>query len=259
MSSSDAVPALHYEHVSKAFHDLTVVDDLSMDVQQGERVALIGPSGSGKTTLLRMAIALESPTSGNVSAFGMSYWQPKLGRRATQRRLREVRRQVGIVFQSYNLFPHMTVLQNLLEAPSSLMGVSDKDAERRAYDLLERVGLREKAKVHPRHLSGGQKQRAAIARALMLQPRLLLLDEITSALDPELVGEVLNVIKSVAAESDVAMLIVTHEMGFAKDVADRVCLLDSGRIVEEGSPTQIFEAPKNQRTKDFLGLIAAAS
>lgn len=258
MSSTDQDVPIRFDAVTKAYGSLTVLKGFSFELRPLEKVAFIGPSGSGKTTVLRTALALERPDQGQVSVFGKPYWPSGLPDRKVAAHLREVRRPVGMVFQAYNLFPHMTVLQNMLEAPVGVLKMDRAAAAQEARALLERVGLAGKADSYPRNLSGGQQQRAAIARALMMRPRLLLLDEITSALDPELVSEVLAVVRDVAAEGKTALMLVTHEMRFARDVADRICVMDQGEIVEQGSPEQIFNRPRHERTQRFLSSLEAA-
>ena len=228
----------------KSFDKLDVLRGVDIDVSEGEVVSIIGPSGSGKSTFLRCINALEVPTSGTIEVDGMTVTK----KHANINRIRE---NIGMVFQQFNLFPHLTVLENIMMAPIDRKRMTKSDAERKALDLLARVGLSEKAHVYPRQLSGGQQQRVAIARALAMQPDLMLFDEPTSALDPEMVGEVLAVIKQLASEG-MTMIIVTHEMGFAREVSDRVIFMDGGVIVEEGNPEMIFGRPREQRTIDFL-------
>jgi len=245
---------VRFQNVTKRFGDLVVLTDFDFEVAAGEKVALVGPSGSGKSTVLRILMTLEPFQEGAVEVDGIPYHQPggKGPFRASERHLREIRRHVGMVFQHFNLFPHMTVLRNLTEAPVAVLGLSRKEAEERALELLSLVGLSDKRGAYPRELSGGQQQRVAIARALAMRPRVMLFDEPTSALDPELVGEVLGVIRALASEHDLTMILVTHEMRFAREVADRVCFFDRGRIVEEGPPERIFAAPREPRTREFL-------
>ncbi|HEX7390852.1 MAG TPA: ectoine/hydroxyectoine ABC transporter ATP-binding protein EhuA, partial [Acidiphilium sp.] len=223
-------------------------------VTRGEKVTLIGPSGSGKSTVLRILMTLEPFQEGSVEIDGISYHEEggKGRLRASERHLRTIRARVGMVFQSFNLFPHMTVLRNLTEAPVAVLGLSKKEAVERAIGLLEMVGMAEKRDSYPGQLSGGQQQRVAIARALAMRPSVLLFDEPTSALDPQLVGEVQSVIRSLAREHDLTMLLVTHEMRFAREISDRVCFFDKGRVVEQGEPSEIFEAPRQERTREFL-------
>jgi len=252
----DAASSLiRFRQVRKSYGALTVLDDLDLDIAEGEKVAIIGPSGSGKTTILRLLMTLERYDSGTIEVGGELLGLRRQGDRLvpdTEAHLRQVRKQIGMVFQHFNLFPHMTALQNVIEAPIRVLRLSRAEAEARARDLFAMVGLQEKAASYPRHLSGGQQQRVAIARALAMRPRIMLFDEVTSALDPELVGEVLQVIRRLAKESGMTMLIVTHEMSFARDVADRIIFMEKGRIVEEGEPGVIFREPRSERTRAFL-------
>jgi polar amino acid transport system ATP-binding protein len=244
--------------VTKRFGDIAVLQDTNLEVRSGERVALIGPSGSGKTTILRLLMTLERPDAGTIEIDGEFLWQRGVGGKlvpADEKHLRRMRANVGMVFQHFNLFPHMTVLRNVTEAPMVVLGLDKDSAVKRANELLEMVGLSDKAANYPAQLSGGQRQRAAIARALAMRPKVMLFDEITSALDPELVGEVLRVLRVLAHETNMTMLIVTHEMQFARDIADRVVFLDRGRIIEEGVPDLIFTNPQNDRTRAFLRAI----
>ncbi|HTW27814.1 MAG TPA: ectoine/hydroxyectoine ABC transporter ATP-binding protein EhuA [Acetobacteraceae bacterium] len=247
-------PIVRFRSVIKRFGPLEVLRDFDFSVRPGEKVTLIGPSGSGKSTVLRILMTLEPFQEGSVEIDGLSYHEPggKGPFRARDRHLRQIRSRIGMVFQSFNLFPHMTVLRNLTEAPVAVLGLKRAEAEERAMGLLAMVGLTEKSHAYPGQLSGGQQQRVAIARALAMRPRVLLFDEPTSALDPQLVGEVLNVIRGLAHEHDLTMILVTHEMRFAREVSDRVCFFDRGRIVEEGEPGQIFSAPAHARTREFL-------
>lgn len=232
--------------VRKSFGKNEVLKGINLHIDKGEVVVIIGPSGSGKSTVLRTMNYLEEPTSGQVIVDGMDL--------SDKNKLNEVRTEVGMVFQNFNLFPHMTVLENLTLAQINVRKTDKKAANDIAMKLLERVGLSDKANVYPDSLSGGQKQRVAIARALAMKPKVMLFDEPTSALDPEMVREVLDVMKSLADEG-MTMVIVTHEMGFAKEVADRVLLVDGGLILEDGSPSQVFDAPTSDRTKLFLSKI----
>ncbi len=240
---SDCMIAL--ENVGKKFGNLEVLKDISLRVKEGEVVVIIGPSGSGKSTLLRCINGLDPATSGTVFFEGTA---------VTEKNLNEIRAEVGMVFQRFNLFPNMTVLENLMLAPCKVRGLSKEEAAARGMDLLGKVGLVDKAKSRPTELSGGQQQRVAIARALAMQPKALLFDEPTSALDPEMVHEVLDVMKDLA-KGGMTMLVVTHEMGFAREVADRVIFVDGGYIVEENTPAEIFAHPKEARTKSFLDKI----
>ncbi len=237
-----AISQLH-----KSFGQHEVLKGIDLTINQGEVVVIIGPSGSGKSTLLRTMNLLEVPTKGHISFEGVDITD-----RAND--IFKMREKMGMVFQQFNLFPNMTVLENITLSPIKTKGMSKADAEQKAYQLLERVGLLDKAAVYPASLSGGQQQRIAIARGLAMDPDVLLFDEPTSALDPEMVGEVLAVMQDLA-KSGMTMVIVTHEMGFAKEVADRVIFMDGGLVIEEGSPAQVFEAPKEERTKDFLSKV----
>jgi polar amino acid transport system ATP-binding protein len=248
--SNGASPALRIEHLHKSFDDLEVLRGIDLTVAEHEVVCLIGASGSGKSTLLRCINLLEDITAGRI-------WIE--GEEITARRvdLNGVRRHIGIVFQAFNLFPHMTVMSNITLAPRKVLKLSAADAEARGMELLTRFGLADKRDEYPDRLSGGQQQRAAIVRALAMKPDILLLDEITSALDPELVAEVLDVIRELASEG-MTMVIATHEMGFARDVADRICFLDEGRILEEGPPSVMLAEPREERTQRFLQRIISA-
>lgn len=256
-----AEPIIRIDNITKRYGPLTVLDGLSMEVRPGEKLALIGPSGSGKTTILRILMTLETISDGHIEVDGdQLYHMPKDGGLvpADERHLHRMREKIGMVFQHFNLFPHKCVLDNVTLAPMLTKGVARAQAEKRAMELLDMVGMADKAKNMPAQLSGGQKQRVAIARALALSPKIMLFDEVTSALDPELVEEVLNVMRKLAAETDMTMLLVTHEMGFAHDFADRVLFFDRGRIVEEGKPDEIFTNPRQERTQTFLRKIIAA-
>ncbi|MBM3679111.1 MAG: amino acid ABC transporter ATP-binding protein [Actinobacteria bacterium] len=242
--------ALAIEGVEKSFGELRVLQGIDLRVAEHEVVCLIGASGSGKSTLLRCVNLLEPIDGGRIVVGG-----EEITARGVD--VDRIRRQIGIVFQSFNLFPHMSVLGNVTLGPRKALGLSRADAEARADELLERFGLADKRREYPDRLSGGQQQRVAIVRALAMQPRLLLLDEVTSALDPELVAEVLDVVRELAA-GGMTMVIATHEMGFARDVANRVCFLHAGRILEEGPPEQIFGAPEAERTRQFLQRIVDA-
>lgn len=249
-------PIVRYKQVSKSFGDLKVLKELDLDIALAEKVALIGPSGSGKTTLIRMLMTLEEPTSGVIEVNGEPLWHKEIDGKlvpADNKHLRRIRSNIGMVFQQFNLFPHMTILKNVTEAPIHVLGLSKEEAEERAVEMLKRVDLGDKLDYYPAQLSGGQQQRVAIARAVVMQPKVMLFDEVTSALDPELVGEVLEVIKELAAETDMAMMLVTHEMDFARDVSDRVLFLHDGQIEEQGPPEQIFESPQSPRLQTFLG------
>ena len=254
-------PIIRVDGLKKSFGKLTVIDGLSFDVSKGEKLALIGPSGSGKTTILRILMTLETISGGHVEVCGEPlFHMMRNGAEvpADEAHLHKMRRHIGMVFQHFNLFPHKSVLQNITLAPMLTQGESRADAEARARELLEMVGLSDKADYMPAQLSGGQKQRVAIARALALQPEIMLFDEVTSALDPELVEEVLQVMQRLATETDMTMLLVTHEMGFASEFADRVLFFDRGTICEQGPPEQIFRNPTQDRTRTFLRKIIAA-
>ncbi|KQY45846.1 MULTISPECIES: ectoine/hydroxyectoine ABC transporter ATP-binding protein EhuA [Rhizobium/Agrobacterium group] len=254
-------PMIRIDNITKTYGPLTVLDGLSMDVMPGEKLALIGPSGSGKTTILRILMTLEKINGGHIEVDGdQLYHMRKAGSLtdADEKHLQKMREKIGMVFQHFNLFPHKCVLDNITLAPMLTKGVPRAAAEARAMELLDMVGMADKAKSMPAQLSGGQKQRVAIARALALSPKIMLFDEVTSALDPELVEEVLNVMRRLAVETDMTMLLVTHEMGFAHDFADRVLFFDKGKIVEEGKPDDIFRNPRQERTQSFLRKIIAA-
>ncbi len=238
---------IHVSHLKKNFGRLEVLKDVSTDVMEGEVVVIIGPSGSGKSTFLRCMNALEEITAGEVVVDGVNIADKKVD-------INKVRERVGMVFQHFNLFANMNVMRNLTLAPVDLKKADKETAQKRALQMLERVGLRDKAEAFPSQLSGGQKQRVAIARALCMKPDVMLFDEPTSALDPEMVGEVLEVMKELAREG-MTMMIVTHEMGFAREVADRVLFMDGGVILEEGTPEEVFSHPKHPRTQDFLNKV----
>ena len=250
-------PLLRIRGLKKNYGSNVVLDGIDLDVVEGEVSVLLGPSGSGKSTLLRCVNHLEKPDAGYIEMAG-----DIIGYRQEGRHLRELspaavtrqRSRIGMVFQQFFLFPHMTVLENLVEAPMSVRGVSRRDANAQALELLERVGLAGREGSYPRQMSGGQQQRVAIARAMAMQPTLMLFDEPTSALDPELVGEVLAVMKDLAL-SGMTMIVVTHEIGFAREVADRVTFMDGGRIVESGRPTDVLDHPKNDRARSFLSAV----
>jgi polar amino acid transport system ATP-binding protein len=244
------VPVVRIEQLRVAFGDELAVCGVDLDVAAGEVVAVIGPSGSGKTTLLRCINHLQAPTAGRVLIDGVPIADPG-GREPAPKELAVLRRKVGMVFQAFNLFPHLTALENVTLAQVHALGRSKEDADRRGVELLERVGLAEKARSRPASCSGGQQQRIAIARALALDPRVMLFDEPTSALDPELGAEVLTVMRELAAEG-MTMIVVTHEMHFAQEVADRVVFMADGRVVEEGPPAELLRAPRHERTRRFL-------
>jgi len=252
---SPAVPALRLRGVSKRFGELTVLDNLDLDVEAGERISIIGRSGSGKTTLLRVVMTLEQADTGIIEVFGRPLgWRLEGGRRVAidAKANRAVRADIGMVFQQFNLFPHMTAIENVIEAPVHVKGEARASARERGMALLQQVGLADKADHYPRQLSGGQQQRVAIARALAMQPRILLFDEVTSALDPERVDEVLDVIGALAESNEITMLIVTHEMRFARDVATRTIFMENGLVVEDDKPSIVFGNPRMPRTQSFL-------
>ncbi len=235
------------ENLEKSFGKIEVLKGIDAEIKKGEVVCIIGPSGSGKSTFLRCLNLLEEPTGGNIIFDGTDITDPKTN-------INLHRQKMGMVFQQFNLFPHMTVLKNMTISPIKVLGLSKAEAEERAMKLLERVGLADRANAYPSQLSGGQKQRVAIVRALCMQPEVMLFDEPTSALDPEMVGEVLEVMKNLAGEG-MTMAVVTHEMGFAREVADRVFFIDEGIIMEEGSPKELFDNPKSPRLQDFLSKV----
>ena len=238
---------IRVNNLHKSFGKNDVLKGINEHIEKGEVVVVIGPSGSGKSTFLRCLNLLEVPTSGEIIFEGKNITDKKVD-------INKIREKMGMVFQQFNLFPHKTVLDNLTIAPIKVKGVSKSDAEKKAKELLDRVGLLNKADAYPSSLSGGQKQRIAIARALAMDPDVMLFDEPTSALDPEMVGEVLNVMKELAKEG-MTMVVVTHEMGFAREVGDRILFMDKGNIMEEGTPEEIFSNPKNPRTIDFLSKV----
>jgi polar amino acid transport system ATP-binding protein len=247
VNGSAGGPFVQVNGVSKWFGDLQVLDGITLDVPEHNVVCLIGASGSGKSTLLRCLNLLERVEEGEITIDGQRITHEKVD-------VNELRRKIGIVFQAYNLFPHMTVLQNVMLAPRKARGLGRDEAEERAYQLLRRIGLEAKADSYPDRLSGGQQQRVAIVRALAMEPKLMLLDEITSALDPQLVSDVLSLVRELA-ETGMTMILATHEMGFAREVADKVCFLDGGCILEEGAPAQIFTDPREPRTREFLSRV----
>ncbi|TIQ42233.1 MAG: ectoine/hydroxyectoine ABC transporter ATP-binding protein EhuA [Mesorhizobium sp.] len=254
-------PMVRFDNVSKRYGALTVLDGLNLDIARGEKVSIIGPSGSGKTTVLRMLMTLETINDGVIWVEGEPLTHMERNGKlvpADLAHIRRIRAKIGMVFQSFNLFPHMTAMQNCIEAPITVLGMKRADAEARAAELLNMVGLSEKKDHYPSQLSGGQQQRVAIARACAMRPKIMLFDEVTSALDPELVGEVLEVIRKLGREHDLTMLMVTHQMGFAKEFSDRVCFFHAGKICEQGPPSELFGAPKNERTRQFLHAVLEA-
>lgn len=256
---SDGTPRIVFEDVSKQFGKNVVLNDLNFNVAKGERVTLIGPSGSGKTTILRLLMTLEELSGGYIYVDGdpLTHRKNDGGKRVTMKpkEVAAIRKRIGMVFQQFNLFPNMSVIENITEAPIHVLGQSKDEAREKAKGLLDQVGLGDKAEEHPTRLSGGQQQRVAIARALAMEPEILLLDEVTSALDPELVGDVLGVLRDVANNTDITMLLVTHEMQFARDVSHRVMMFDAGHIIEEAEPDAMFSNPQHERTKKFLQAI----
>jgi polar amino acid transport system ATP-binding protein len=254
-------PMVRFQGVTKRYGSLTVLDQLDLDVAPNEKVAIIGPSGSGKTTVLRMLMTLERIDGGVIWVDGEPLTHEQRNGQlvpARETHLRRVRGKIGMVFQHFNLFPHMSALRNCMEAPMHVLGMSKAEAEKRASGLLDMVGLADKKHHYPAQLSGGQQQRVAIARALAMRPKVMLFDEVTSALDPELVGEVLSVIRQLGAEHDLTMLMVTHQMGFAREFADRVCFFYAGKIAEQGPPDQLFADPQSERTRQFLAAVLEA-
>ena len=247
MELNDKTVKIKVEKLRKCFGDLEVLRDISTEIHEGEVVVILGPSGSGKSTFLRCLNKLETTTAGSIVIDGVNISEKKVN-------MNKVRENIGMVFQHFNLFPHMTVMENMVYAPIRVNRMPKDQAKEKALELLKLVGLTEKADVYPGKLSGGQKQRIAIARALAMEPKIMLFDEPTSALDPELVGEVLSVIRKVAAEG-VSMVIVTHEMGFAREVGTRVLFMDGGNIAEQNNPKDFFENPKNPRLQEFLSKV----
>ena len=235
------------KHLSKSFGDHLVLDDISEHIYPGDKVVIIGPSGSGKSTFLRSLNLLEEPSAGSITFDGVEITSPKTD-------IDKVRRQMGMVFQHFNLFPNMTIQKNITLAPVRTGLMTQTEADEKAMQLLRRVGLEEKADAYPNQLSGGQKQRIAIVRALAMNPKVMLFDEPTSALDPEMVGEVLNVMKELA-DSGMTIVVVTHEMGFAREVRNRILFMDGGKIVEQGTPDAVFNHPQNPRLQDFLSKV----
>ncbi|MCT1902800.1 ectoine/hydroxyectoine ABC transporter ATP-binding protein EhuA [Oceanobacillus sojae] len=250
-----AEPIVTYKDVHKSFGDVEVLKGIDLNIYPAEKVAVIGPSGSGKTTIIRMLMTLEQPTAGDIIVDGHNLWKmEKNGKmvHANDKHLRSIRGDIGMVFQHFNLFPHMTILENCMTAPIHVKKEEKSDVKKRSIEMLERVGLGDKLDNYPNQLSGGQKQRVAMARALVMRPKIMLFDEVTSALDPELVGEVLNVIRDIAENDDMAMVLVTHEMDFALDIADKVLFLDEGVIAEQGTASEVIEHSENPRVQSFL-------
>jgi len=248
-------PIVTFRDVHKSYGDVEVLKGIDLDIAPAEKIALIGPSGSGKTTVIRTLMTLEEPTAGTITVDGQNLWQMEKGSkmvRANEKHLRSIRGEIGMVFQHFNLFPHMTNLENCMAAPIHVKKEDKASVRKRSIEMLEKVGLGDKLDNYPNQLSGGQKQRVAMARALVMRPKVMLFDEVTSALDPELVGEVLEVIRDIANEGEMAMVLVTHEMDFALDVADRVIFLDNGVIAESGKPAEILQHSDNERLQSFL-------
>nr|WP_030943863.1 ectoine/hydroxyectoine ABC transporter ATP-binding protein EhuA [Streptomyces sp. NRRL S-646] len=254
----DGSELIRFDKVTKRFGANTVLDSLDFTVSSGKHVTLIGPSGSGKTTILRLLMTLTKPDEGTIKV-GNEYLTHEVRGDglvpAGEKHVREVRKNIGMVFQQFNLFPNMNVMRNITEAPVHVLGLSKDEAEERARELLELVDLTEQADKYPTQLSGGQQQRVAIARALAMRPQVLLLDEVTSALDPELVAGVLDLLRDIAHTTDITMLCVTHEMNFARDISDDVLMFDAGRVIESGSPQKIFTEPDHERTRQFLSAV----
>ena len=243
---------IQINNMNKWFGDFQVLKGINLEVKPKEKIVVCGPSGSGKSTLIRCINRLEEHQEGDIIVDGTTLTEDT-------KNIEQIRAEVGMVFQQFNLFPHMTALQNCIEAPVEVLGMKKEEAEERALELLELVGLTDKKDQHPSRLSGGQQQRVAIARALAMRPKVMLLDEITSALDPEVVGEVLNVIRSLNKEHSLTMIMVTHQMGFAREISDRVCFFNEGKIFEQGPPEQLFGDPQNERTKQFLHAVLDAN
>jgi polar amino acid transport system ATP-binding protein len=251
LSDGDA-PMVRFANVTKRYGDLTVLDGLDLEISEGEMVSIIGPSGSGKTTVLRVLMTLEAIDDGVIYVDGVPLTHMEKNGAlvpSSPKHLRERRHNIGMCFQHFNLFPHMTALENCMEGPVYSLGMSKRDAEARALELLDMVGVADKRDQHPSRLSGGQQQRVAIARALAMRPKVMLFDEVTSALDPEVIGEVTNVIR---------MIMVTHQMGFARDISDRICFFYAGKIEEQGTPDQVFGNPQKERTELFLSAVKEA-
>lgn len=248
-------PIVQYKDVHKSFGDVHVLKGINLDIRPTEKIAIIGPSGSGKTTIIRLLMTLEEPTDGDIIVDGTNLWKMEAGgkmKKANEKHLGTVRNEIGMVFQHFNLFPHKTILDNCVVPLVNVRKMDKKEAVDLSKQMLDRVGLSDKYDAYPSHLSGGQKQRVAMARALVMKPKIMLFDEVTSALDPELVGEVLEVIRDLADNEDMAMVLVTHEMDFALEVADRVLFLDEGVIAESGTADEVINTSDNPRLQDFL-------
>ena len=256
------MPMVRFQNVTKKYGELTVLDGLNLDVAEGEMVTIIGPSGSGKTTVLRMLMTLETIDSGVIYVDGEPLTHMEKNGRlvpANAAHLRKIRSKIGMCFQHFNLFPHMTALGNCMEGPIQVLGLSKEEAEERALELLDMVGMAEKRDQHPSRLSGGQQQRVAIARALAMRPKVMLFDEVTSALDPEVISEVTGVIRSLVDQHNLTMLMVTHQIGFAREISDRVCFFFAGQIEEQGSPDMLLGDPQKERTQQFLSAVLDAN
>ncbi|WP_043868858.1 ectoine/hydroxyectoine ABC transporter ATP-binding protein EhuA [Celeribacter indicus] len=259
--TGDDTPMVRFMNVTKRYGELTVLDHLDLDVAEGEMVTIIGPSGSGKTTVLRMLMTLETINEGVIYVDGKPLTHMEKNGAlvpASPKYLRRMRSQIGMCFQHFNLFPHMTALGNCMEGPVQVLGMPKAEARARSEELLELVGMADKMDQHPSRLSGGQQQRVAIARALAMRPKVMLFDEVTSALDPEVIGEVTNVIRDLVDAHNLTMLMVTHQMGFAKDISDRVCFFYDGAIEEQGAPEDLFGNPQRERTQQFLSAVKEA-
>ena len=255
------MPMVRFDQVTKRYGDLVVLDRLDLEVATGETVTIIGPSGSGKTTVLRTLMTLEPIDGGVIHVDGEPLTHMERGGRlvpADRRHLRRMRGKIGMCFQQFNLFPHMTALENCMEGPVHVLGMSRAEARARAEELLEKVGMADKRDEIPARLSGGQQQRVAIARALAMRPRVMLFDEVTSALDPEVIGEVTRVIRALVNEHQLTMLMVTHQIGFAREISDRICFFDGGRIEEQGPPAELLDNPRKPRTRQFLSAVLDA-
>jgi len=251
-----AEPIVKYNKVTKYFGDLLVLDEIDFEIDVGEKVALVGPSGSGKTTFARLLMTLEELSGGTIEVNGDYLWHEKDEngelQSASEKHLRDVRSNIGMVFQLFHLFPHMNVLDNVTEGLVTVKGMEKEEANKKGQDMLEQVNLGDRGDMYPAQLSGGQKQRVAIARALVMEPKVMIFDEPTSALDPELIGEVLDVIKKIAKTTNTSMLLITHEMQFAEEVADRIAFFADGKIVEDGPPSEILHNPQSTRLQEFL-------
>ncbi|WP_352610403.1 ectoine/hydroxyectoine ABC transporter ATP-binding protein EhuA [Mesorhizobium opportunistum] len=259
--TGENVPMVRFKKVAKRYGSLTVLEDLNLDVAEGEMVTIIGPSGSGKTTVLRTLMTLERINEGVIYVDGKPLTHMEKDGKlvpASQKHLRAMRSKIGMCFQHFNLFPHMTALENCMEGPVHVLGIPRQQARERSEELLEMVGMADKRDQHPSRLSGGQQQRVAIARALAMRPKVMLFDEVTSALDPEVIGEVTNVIRRLVSNYNLTMLMVTHQMGFARDISDRVCFFYRGRIEEQAPPSELFGEPKSDRTRQFLSAVKEA-